>query len=43
MHDDDKAVLEKWRALRGNKFLTLTTAKELEKTERQFQHLAKQK
>lgn len=39
MHNDDKALLDKWRAQRGNRFLTLATAKELEKLSRQFGHL----
>lgn len=39
MHDDDKALLDKWRAKRSNRFLTLATAKELEKLDRQFAHL----
>jgi hypothetical protein len=35
----DEALLAKWRARRGD--VTLATAKELEKLERRYAHLAK--
>jgi hypothetical protein len=40
--DEDKRVLDKWRAKRANRFLTLTTAKELERIDKQFAHLNKE-
>lgn len=42
MLDEDKRLLYKWRAKRGNKFLTLSTAKELERLDQQFAHLNKE-
>lgn len=42
MLDEDKAVLDKWRALRQNAFLTLSTARELERADNQFVHLDKE-
>lgn len=33
MHDDDKALLMKWRRYRRNSFLTLAAARELERTD----------
>lgn len=41
MNTDDKALLNKWRASYPG--INLKTAKALEKTDRQFRHLAKQK
>jgi hypothetical protein len=39
--DNDNRILDKWRAKRGNKFLTLATAKDLEKMHKQYAHLTK--
>jgi hypothetical protein len=35
----DAELLAKWRQRRDNRFLTLATARELEKLERRFRHL----